>query len=165
MTLNHFYPHAIRRNYVADFGLTSPKSVARSLSHYAAKHPGTGFEVFMIPQVKGELPRSHSNTDLVEGVLKRYGVPLTVVSPISTAVMLAAYLGHGRFSIPKHIPVLNLAELSANESLNAMDQILPLAVPALPGAAFTLLPAPGWTRPVEPGSTRQVSLVHSGLVP
>lgn len=167
VTLNHFYPHAIRRNYIADFGLTSPKSVARSLSHYAAKHPGTGFEVFVIPQIKGELPRSHSNTDLVEGILKRYGVPLVVVSPISTAVVLAAYLGHGRFSMPKHVPILNLAELSSNESSDAMVRSSPLAVPVLPGASFILLPAPAstWTLPIAPSSIRQVSLVDTGVVP
>ncbi len=38
VVLNEFYPHAVRRNYVANLGLTWPKSVARSLSHYARKH-------------------------------------------------------------------------------------------------------------------------------
>ncbi len=167
VTLNHFYPHAIRRNYIADFGLTSPKSVARSLSHYAAKHPGTGFEVFMIPQVKGNLPRSHSNTDLVEGILKRYGVPLVVVSPVSTAVVIMAYLGHGRFSMPKHAPLLNLAELPTNDLSDLIVRPFPQTAPVLPQPAFGLMPAPASARPLPlaTSAVRQVSLVRAGRTP
>src|ERR1700744_4607997 len=44
-TINSIYPHAIRRNFVADFGLTTPKSVARGLTHYASKHPDVDFHV------------------------------------------------------------------------------------------------------------------------
>ena len=110
VTLNMFYPHAVRRNYVADLGITTPKSVARSLSHYAAKHHRTGFSVFIIPQVKGDLPRSHSNTGVAEGVLKCYGLPLTVMSPVSTALVFVAYLGHGRFAMPKDPPLLSLSD-------------------------------------------------------
>ena len=60
-TINYLYPHAIRRNFVADFGLTTPKSVARGLTHYASKHPDIDFHVFKIPQVPGSLPRSHGS--------------------------------------------------------------------------------------------------------
>ena len=141
VTLNRFYPHAVRRNYIADFGLTSPKSVARSLSHYASKHPETGFAVFMISQVRGDLPRSHSNVDLVEGILKRYAVPLVVVSPVSTAVVLAAYLGHGRFSMPKHPQLLDLSALPMNDSSELMARPLPQMAPVLPLPAFTGMPA------------------------
>jgi hypothetical protein len=110
-TINSLYPHAVHRNYIADLGMTSPKSVARSLSHHASKHPEMGLEVFVIPQVKGSLVRSHSNVDLAEGILKRYGVPLIVVSPVTTGVVLAAYVGQGRFSMPKDAPLLDVSEL------------------------------------------------------
>ena len=130
--LNRFYPHAVRRNYIADLGLTSPKSVARSLSHYAGRHPETGFEVFMIPQVKGDLPRSHANNCLAEGILKRFGLPLVVVSPISTAVVLVAYVGQGRFPMPKDAQPLNLIELGANDVFDSIDRPFPAMAPALP---------------------------------
>src|ERR1700761_6679329 len=58
-TINEIYPHAIRRNFVSDFGLTTPKSVARALTHYAHKHPGVEFHVFTVPQVPGSLSRSY----------------------------------------------------------------------------------------------------------
>jgi hypothetical protein len=113
-TINLYYPHAVRRNLIADFGITSPKSVARSLAHYAHKHPEAGLEVFVIPQVKGELPRSGQIEDVAESLLKRYGLPLVAISPTTTAVVLAAYIGHGRFRMPKDPPTLDVAELEEN---------------------------------------------------
>ena len=108
-TMNLLYPHMVRRNYVADLGMTSPKSVARSLSHRASKHPEMGFEVFVIPQVSGSLPRSHSPQDLAEGILKRYCAPLMIFSPVSVGVVLAAYVGQGRFSMPKDARLLDVS--------------------------------------------------------
>jgi hypothetical protein len=107
-TINSIYPHAIRRNFIADFGLTTPISVARGLSHYASKHPELDLHVFVVPQVKGSLPRSHGVEGVTESLITRYGLPLVVVSPIATAAVFVAYLGHGRFSMPKHPPVLDL---------------------------------------------------------
>lgn len=156
VTLNHFYPHAVRRNYIADLGLTSPKSVARSLSHYAARHPETGFEVFMIPQVKGDLPRSHANTNLAEGILKRYGLPLIVLSPVSTAVAFAAYVGQGRFSMPKHPALLDVEDLEMSTPI-----ALPFSrmIPVLLAPTFTQVQlasgVPGIT--LAQNATNQVS--------
>ena len=107
-TINFIYPHAIRRNFVADFGLTTPKSVARALSHYASKHPETDLHVFRIPQVPGTLPRSVGVQGVTESLLKRYGVPLVILSPIATGVVFVAYMGHGRFDMPRHAPLLDL---------------------------------------------------------
>jgi hypothetical protein len=137
VTLNRFYPHAVRRNFISELGMTSPKSVARSLSRYAKKHPETGFRVFMIPQVKGTLPRSHSNTGLAEGILKRFGVPLTVVSPVTTAVVLAVYIGDGRFSLPKDPPVLDVGEAEVEQV--EIDRPFPLVAPVLPAPEVAMV--------------------------
>jgi hypothetical protein len=167
VTINRFYPHAVRRNYIADLGLTSPKSVARGLSHYAAKHPETGFEVFVIRQVKGDLPRSHSNADLAEGILKRYGIPLVVVSPVSTAVVFAAYIGHGRFSMPKDPPLLDLSELQANDWSNPITRPFPQMAPALPQPVhtWTIVPERTSTLAVTRSAAAQASLVRVGMIP
>ena len=130
VTINMVYPHAVHRNYIADFGLTSPKSVARGLAHYAHKHPGVDLDVFVIPQVKGDLPRSHAAEDLTEGLLKRYGMPLVVLSPVTTGVVLAAYVGHGRFSMPKHPPTLDIEQLEVQAELTR--PVPPLAPPDPP---------------------------------
>lgn len=107
-TINTFYPHAVRRNFVSDFGLSSPKSVARGLTHYAAKHPELGLQAFVISQISGDAPRSYSAQGLAEGIIKKFGVPLLVVSPATTAALAAAWVSHGRFAEPRHAPVLNL---------------------------------------------------------
>jgi len=167
-TIDLFYPHAIRRNFVADFGLTTPKSVARALTHYASKHPDTDFHVFKIPQVPGSIPRSYGVQDVTESLLKRYGVPLIVLSPVATGIVFIAYMGHGRFDMPRNAPVLDLRQtaISAQEAQGAgeFEQASPpsLPLPALSGEAMrSALPAdlitpPGPlpevdARPLDPG--------------
>lgn len=130
-TINSIYPHAIRRNFVADFGLTTPKSVARGLTHFASKHPGVEFHVFVVPQVAGSIPRSFGVQGVTESLIKRYGVPLVVLSPIATGVVFIAYMGHGRFDMPKHAPVLDLRQATTVNVDEAMT-IEPSSPPYLP---------------------------------
>ena len=111
ITINRLYPHAVRRNIIADFGLTTPKSVARAVVHYARRHPQTDLEMFTVPQVPGDLPRSVAVQGVTESLLKRYGVPLLVLSPQVTAAVLVAYVGQGRFNMPKDAPVLDVRAL------------------------------------------------------
>jgi hypothetical protein len=136
--INRVYPHAIRRNFIADFGLTTPKSVARALTHYATKHPRAGLQVFVIPQVKGSLPRSHGVEGVTESLIKRYSVPLVVLSPIATAIVFVAYMGHGRFNMPHDAPVLDLrlpeTEM-AEDADSATGESTDPTTPATPGSA------------------------------
>jgi hypothetical protein len=76
--LNIYYPHSVHRNYFVDFGMTTPKQVARSLTKYGKKHPEVEFSTFMIPQVPGSIRRSHSINGVLESVVKskKYVVPL-----------------------------------------------------------------------------------------
>lgn len=132
-TINFLYPHAIRRNFVADFGLTTPKSVARALSHYASKHPEADLHVFKIPQVPGTLPRSREVQGITEGLLKRYGVPLVILSPIATGVVFIAYMGHGRFDMPRHAPLLDMnppvQDADQTGTVVASEQAPPVSLP------------------------------------
>jgi hypothetical protein len=106
--LNIYYPHAIRRNFFVDIGLTTPKQVARSLTKYAKKHPEVEFSTFMIPQVPGSIKRSHPIDGVLEAVVKskKYVVPLAVLNPELTAGMVVAYLSDGRFHAPKDSPAV-----------------------------------------------------------
>ncbi|MDE1178725.1 MAG: hypothetical protein PW789_19290 [Edaphobacter sp.] len=103
VVLNSYFPHAVHRNYVADFGLTTPKQVARSLQGYAKKHPERAFTVFSIPQVQGTIPRSHPIHGVAESLVKskKYIVPLAFLFPHTTAAIGVTYLAEGRFSPPK----------------------------------------------------------------
>lgn len=127
--INRVYPHAIHRNYIADLGVTSPKQAARGLTHYAKKHPEAGLDVFVIPQVPGSLPRSRSNTGVLEGVVRRYGAPLVLLSPEAAGVVLVAYVSHGRFEMPKDAPPLNLDTLQAQLTIS---RPFPVTLPELP---------------------------------
>ncbi|MEO6923810.1 MAG: hypothetical protein ABI142_08295, partial [Bryocella sp.] len=115
--VNMYYPHALRRNWIADLGVTSPMNVAKDLAHYGKKHPSIELETFVIPQVEGTLPRSHSNTGVMEGMVKRYAIPMTILSPELTAVALVAYVGQGRFQMPKETTVIDLQDRSSKKFL------------------------------------------------
>ncbi|HEY4009469.1 MAG TPA: hypothetical protein VGM11_04915 [Acidobacteriaceae bacterium] len=130
-TINHIYPHAIRRNFIADFGLTTPKQVARGLSHYAHKHPGVDFHVFRVPQVPGSIWRSYGIQGVTESLIKRYGVPLVVLSPVATGVVFVAYLGHGRFDMPRDAPVLDLRQRALNVDTTTTAEAATQAAPAM----------------------------------
>lgn len=109
--LDRLYPRAVRRNYVADFGISTPKSVARNLVRYGRKHPELELRMFRVPQLQGTIPRSMSIQGVAGSLLTRYGVPMAILSPHVTAVVLAAYVGKGRFAVPKNAPVLEVADL------------------------------------------------------
>ena len=115
VALNTYFPHAIHRNYLADFGLTTPKQVAKSLAGYAKKNPETPFTVFVIPQVQGSIARSHRIDGIAESLVKskKYVVPLAVFYPEFTGVVGVAYLVQGRFSAPKDAEELLLPGESA----------------------------------------------------
>jgi hypothetical protein len=119
ITIDRLYPHAIRRNFIADFGVSTPKSAARSLAHYGGKHPEAGMDEFRIPQVPGDLPRSGGVEGVTEAFLKHYGVPLTLISPDATAAVLVAYVGHGRCAVPKNAPVLDVRQMEADAQRQA----------------------------------------------
>ena len=95
--------------------MTTPKQVARSLTKFAKKNPELPFTVFVIPQVPGEIPRSHHVDGVVESVVKskKYVVPLAVFYPEFTAVLGVTYLTDGRFTPPKDAPEVMLPSESA----------------------------------------------------
>ncbi len=127
--LNRLYPGAVRRNYVADFGLTTPKSVARGLVHYGHQHPELGLTTFRVPQMQGTIPRSMSIQGVTGSLLTRYAVPLAILSPHLTAVVVVAYLGRGRFLVPKNAPVLDLA---GSGRARANDRLQRASLPGSP---------------------------------
>jgi hypothetical protein len=129
VTVNRFYPHAVRRNFLADLGMTSPKQVAHALTKYGDKHPQVGLTVFRVPQVPGSLPRSHAVKGFMETMLtsKRYVVPITALEPVATAAVFVAYVGGGRFPMPKDAPLLLVRTVPGVEGIGSLatDEALP----------------------------------------
>jgi hypothetical protein len=97
--INSYYPHAVRRNFVADAGLTTPKQVVKSLVKYSRKHPGLHLTSFVIPQIGGNSPRSKKNRGVFESLLmsKKYAVPLVLLHPWIAGTLAASYITGGRF--------------------------------------------------------------------
>jgi hypothetical protein len=99
--------------------LTTPKQVAKSLEKYAKKNPATPFTVFVIPQVQGTIPRSHTIDGVAESLLKskKYVVPLAFFYPEFTGALGVAYLTQGRFSPPKDAEQLMLPGTDARTTV------------------------------------------------
>jgi len=101
--VNFYYPKAVSRSIVADFGITTPKRVAGSISKYSRRHPDLEFVSRVIPQVPGTIRRSRPVRGMAESVFKakKYLLPLAFFQPYVAAGFTAAYLVDGRFKTDK----------------------------------------------------------------
>ncbi len=99
--VNLYYPGAVRNDRIADFGLMTPKQVARSLSEYAGVHPELSLRVWEIPQIPGSLRRSRPVRGVAEGTLKtkRYLFTLVAIQPEVPIVLAVVYCWHGRWTV------------------------------------------------------------------
>jgi hypothetical protein len=153
VVLNLYLPHAIHRSLVADLGLTTPKQVAKSLVKYGRKHPEVEMSAFIIRQVPGSVPRSHSVDGVAESLVKskKYLIPMVVLSPAVTSGVVVAYLTEGRMKLPKNVAVFNVDDLEREPDYT------PLADPAPPGGN---LPAgdPAVTGPVPAPASAPASV-------
>ncbi|WP_156993492.1 hypothetical protein [Terriglobus sp. TAA 43] len=106
--LRSTFPGSIPRNAMADFWLTTPKHLARLVTKFGMKNPELQFQTFQIPQVPGTLPRSRRVNGIAETVVrsKKYIVPLAFFSPTTAVGLVVAYVGTGRFKMPKTAPVM-----------------------------------------------------------
>ena len=99
--VNIYYPGAVHKDSVGDFGLMTPKEVARSLTDYARAHPYLDLRVWDIPQIPGRLRRSRPVRGGVESALKtkRYLFTLLAIQPEVPVGLAVLYLCHGRWKI------------------------------------------------------------------
>jgi hypothetical protein len=144
--LNVYYPHSVRRNFFADFAITTPKQVARSITKYADHHPELTFSTFVIPQVPGSIKRSHPIDGVVESVVKskKYVLPLAVLTPQVTAGLVIAYLTDGRFKTPKNASVEMVPGVTMTGTAEPSSGTTPGDLPA---AIETRRPLPPPTTP------------------
>ena len=144
--VNFYYPKAVSRGIVADFGVTTPKRVARSISKYSRRHSDLEFASRVIPQVPGTIRRSKPVRGMAESVFKakKYWLALAFFQPYIAGGFAAAYLADGRFKTDRKAMIFNL---EAVESPLAGDQ------PPSPNGDLAELPrvfgAPIAVKPVE----------------
>jgi len=131
--VNFYYPKAVSRGIVADFGVTTPKRVARSISKYSRRHSDLEFASRVIPQVPGTIRRSKPVHGMAESVFKakKYWLALAFFQPYIAGGFAAAYLADGRFKTDRKAMIFNL---EAVESPLAGDQ------PSAPNGDLAELP-------------------------
>ena len=127
--INRYFPGAARRDVINDFGITTPKALAKSLTSYASDRPQRLFYITKYSQVAGPIWRSYDNRNFTEKALtsKKYLVPSLVFYPPVYAVFAGAYLTTGRFSVHQtyekyatpQIAQLNLDERLGKEGHHA----------------------------------------------
>jgi len=99
--IDTYFPHAAHRDVLNDFGVTSPKAVARSFAHYAHRNPEIEYHVLHFVQLPGTIKRSSECRSGTEQLYrsKKFLVPAAAMSypqlPLSAAGL---YLLTGRFS-------------------------------------------------------------------
>lgn len=118
VALDIYFPNAIRRNFIADAGITTPKQVARSLVKYGRKHPELKMTAFVIPQIPGDMPRSHRVDGVAESLAKskKYILPLVALNPEVSGAIVIAYLTNGRLKMPKDARVFQIDEAEVTDA-------------------------------------------------
>jgi hypothetical protein len=153
VVMDIYLPHAIHRSLVADLGMTTPKQVARSLVRFGNKHPELEMSAFVIPQVPGSIPRSHSVDGIAESLVKskKYLIPMTILTPELTGGLVVAYMTEGRMKLPKNAMVFNVNDNEMEpgapwpvQATNTNPDRTPLPAPA---ALATSAPEPSSTLP------------------
>ncbi len=118
--INTYFPHAVSPDYINDFGMTSPKAIARSFTHYALQHPQAQFRIAHFAQVPGTIKRSKECRAGTEQLYhsKKLLVPMLIFADYELPLVAASYVLTGRFN-----PERELEEHPSVESSELEDQI------------------------------------------
>jgi hypothetical protein len=98
--INSYFPHAAKADHVNDFGMTSPKAIAKSFAHFAGRHSELEYRVIRVPQLPGSFPRSGDCRKGTEVAFhsKRWLLPMLLKTPHELALFAASYALTGRFN-------------------------------------------------------------------
>ena len=98
--VDFYFPHAAHADYFNDFGMTSPKAIARSFTHFALHHSELNLRVFHFAQVPGTIKRSTDARSGTEQLFrsKKLLAPIVWFVPYEPPAAAGAYLLTGRFN-------------------------------------------------------------------
>ena len=100
--INTYFPRATHTDYLNDFGMTSPKAVARTFTRFAERHPEAHFHVLHFAQLPGTLKRSHEVRAGTEQLYRsKLVVPMLIFGTYELPFVAGSYLLTGRFN-PQH---------------------------------------------------------------
>ena len=114
--INSYFPGATGADYINDFGMTSPKAIARSFTRYAKRHPDAQFRVLHFAQIPGTIKRSTVARTGTEQLFrsKKLLVPMLIFADHVLPFVAASYIFTGRFNpqseLEKH-PTVEATEL------------------------------------------------------
>jgi hypothetical protein len=114
--INAYFPGATGPDYINDFGMTSPKAIARSFSRYAKRNPEAHYRVLHFTQIPGTIKRSTVARAGTEQLFrsKKLLVPMLVFADHVLPFVAASYLLTGRFNPQRELeahPTAEAAEL------------------------------------------------------
>jgi hypothetical protein len=100
-TLNAVFPSATRRDLLNDFGVSTPKAIARTFLQYASRHPELNLRITRHTQSDQTVRRSTSSRNITEEGFKskKYIALAAVTQPITLAALSGIYYAKGRFSL------------------------------------------------------------------
>ena len=127
--VNAYFPHAANRDVLNDFGMTSPKAVARTFTHYAQRHPEINLRVMHFAQVPGTIKRSSEVRAGTEQLFrsKKLLIPMAVFANEALPFVAASYVLTGRFNPGKEFAKHPAADL-APENLSSFPRLQAVAL-------------------------------------
>jgi hypothetical protein len=98
--INTYFPHATHRDVLNDFGISSPKAMARTLAQYAHHHPELQYRVIHFAQSPGTIKRSSECRSETEQLYrsKKLLVPMAFLTWHALPFAAGSYLLTGRFN-------------------------------------------------------------------
>jgi hypothetical protein len=114
--LNLVLPGVFHRSKLADFDLSSPKTLARQLETYGNTHPELHLHVYEIPQLPGTLRRSRPLRGAAETFVKtkRYLATLLVIQPEAILADWIIYEKKGKWTPGQNATTLTPSTLTTN---------------------------------------------------
>lgn len=98
--INTYFPHAASANYLGDFGMTTPKAIARSFVRYAERNPELNLRVLHFAQTPGTIKRSSDVRSVTEQLYrsKKVLIPMLIFADYAVPVAATSYFLTGRFN-------------------------------------------------------------------
>jgi hypothetical protein len=120
--INTYFPKATHRNYLNDFGMSSPKGIARSFVIFAHDNPELEFRVLHFPQEAGTIKRSSTARAGTEQLVrsKKLLLPVLLFEAPAAGISAVTYLLTGRFSAQRErerYPTVRAGELERQRQL------------------------------------------------
>ena len=98
--VNRYFPNSAKTDHLNDFGMTSPKAIAKSFTRYGEARPELEFTAEKFSQLPGDIKRSSPTRKGTEVSfrLKKWFIPLLLVHSHELPFFIAAYSLTGRFN-------------------------------------------------------------------